>query len=55
MISSRSIHLSKNSINSLFLTAADAGGDVKKEEHSSIAGGIAIWDNHSGNLFSSSS
>jgi hypothetical protein len=28
---------------------ADAGEDVEKEEHSSIAGGIAIWYNHSGN------
>jgi hypothetical protein len=28
---------------------ADAGEDVKKEEHSSIAGGIASWYNHSGN------
>jgi hypothetical protein len=27
---------------------ADAGEDVKKEEHSSIAGGIASWYNHSG-------
>jgi hypothetical protein len=29
---------------------ADAGEDVEKEEHSSIAGGIARWENHSGNL-----
>jgi hypothetical protein len=28
---------------------ADAGVDVEKEEHSSIAGGIASWYNHSGN------
>jgi hypothetical protein len=27
---------------------ADAGEDVEKEEHSSIAGGIASWYNHSG-------
>jgi hypothetical protein len=27
---------------------ADAGKDVEKEEHSSIAGGIASWYNHSG-------
>jgi hypothetical protein len=27
----------------------DAGEDVEKEEHSSIAGGIASWYNHSGN------
>jgi hypothetical protein len=25
------------------------GEDVEKEEHSSIAGGIANWCNHSGN------
>jgi len=28
---------------------ADAGEDVEKEEHSSIAGGIANWNNHFGN------
>ena len=28
---------------------ADAGEDVEKEEHSSIAGEIASWYNHSGN------
>jgi hypothetical protein len=27
----------------------DAGEDVEKKEHSSIAGGIANWCNHSGN------
>ena len=27
---------------------ADAGEDVEKEEHSSIAGRIASWYNHSG-------
>ena len=31
------------------------GEDVDKEEHSSIAGGIASWYNHSGNQFGSSS
>jgi hypothetical protein len=30
---------------------ADAGEDVEKEEHSSIAGGIASWYNHFGNQF----
>jgi hypothetical protein len=30
---------------------ADAGEDVEKEEHSSIAGGIASWDNYLGNQF----
>jgi hypothetical protein len=34
---------------------ADAGEDVEKEEHSSIAGGIASWYNHSGNQSGSSS
>jgi hypothetical protein len=34
---------------------ADAGKDVEKEEHSSTAGGIAIWFNHSGNQFGVSS
>jgi hypothetical protein len=30
---------------------ADAGKDVEKEEHSSIAGGAASWYDHSGNQF----
>jgi hypothetical protein len=34
---------------------ADAGEDVEKEEHSSISGGIASWNNHSGNQYGSSS
>jgi hypothetical protein len=34
---------------------ADAGEDVEKEKHFSIAGGIASWYNHSGNQFGSSS
>jgi hypothetical protein len=34
---------------------ADAGEDVEKEKHSSIAGRIASWYNHSGNQFGSSS
>jgi hypothetical protein len=33
----------------------DAVEDVEKKEHSSIVGGIASWNNHSGNQFSSSS
>jgi hypothetical protein len=32
---------------------ADAGEDVEKEEHFSIAGGIASWYNHSRNQFGS--
>jgi hypothetical protein len=34
---------------------ADAGKVLEKEEHSSIAGGIARWYNHSGNQFCGSS
>jgi hypothetical protein len=34
---------------------ADAGKDVGKEEHSSIFGWIASWNNHSGNQFGRSS
>jgi hypothetical protein len=34
---------------------ADAALDVRKEEHFSIAGGIARWYNHSGNQFCGSS
>jgi hypothetical protein len=34
---------------------ADAGEDVGKKEHSSIAGGISRWYNHSGNQFGGSS
>jgi hypothetical protein len=30
---------------------ADMGKDVEKEEHCSIAGGIATWYNHSGNQY----
>ena len=34
---------------------ADADEDVEKEDHSSIAGGIASWYNNSGNQFGGSS
>ena len=34
---------------------ADAFKDVEKEEHSSIAGGTASWQNHFGNQSGSSS
>jgi hypothetical protein len=34
---------------------ADAGKDVEKEKHSSIAGGIASWYNHFENQSGSSS
>jgi rare lipoprotein A (peptidoglycan hydrolase) len=34
---------------------ADTGEDVEKEEHSSIADGIASWYNHSGNQSACSS
>jgi hypothetical protein len=33
----------------------DAGKDVEKKEHSSVAGEIASWYNHSGNQFGGSS
>jgi hypothetical protein len=33
----------------------NVGEVVEKDEHSSIAGGIASWYNHSGNLFGGSS
>jgi hypothetical protein len=87
LISFRSIHLSKNFINLLFLIAASSlviremqikttlrfcltpvrmdkiknsvdsrcGEDVEKEEHYSIASGIASCYNHSGNQFGGSS
>jgi hypothetical protein len=34
---------------------AEAGEDVEKEEHSSIAGGIASWYNDTGNQYDGSS
>jgi hypothetical protein len=34
---------------------ADAGEDVEKEEHSSTAGGIPSWYNHTGNQSGGSS
>jgi hypothetical protein len=34
---------------------SNTGKDVEKEEHSSIAGGIANWYNHSGNQSGGSS
>jgi hypothetical protein len=34
---------------------ADAGKDVEKEEHYSIAGVIVSWYHHSGNQFGGSS
>jgi hypothetical protein len=34
---------------------AETGEDVEKEGHSSIAGGIASWDNPSGNQSDGSS
>jgi hypothetical protein len=33
----------------------DAGKDVEEEDHSSLAGGIASWYNHSGNQSGGSS
>ena len=40
---------------SKFQVPADAGEDVEKEQHSSTAGGIASWYNHSGNQSGGSS
>jgi hypothetical protein len=37
------------------LVPADAAEDMEKKGHSSIAGGIANWYNHSGDQFSDSS
>jgi hypothetical protein len=41
-------------LRSKFQIAADTGEDVEKEEHFSIAGGIASWYNNSGNEFGGS-
>ena len=51
-------HTSQNGYNQKFSSrwmTADAGEDVEKEEHSSLAGVIASWYNHSGNQSGSSS
>jgi hypothetical protein len=48
-------HTSQNGLGSKIHVTADAGEDVEKEEHSSIAGGIASLYNHSGNQSGSSS
>jgi hypothetical protein len=42
-------------LSSKFQVTADAGKDVEKEEHYSIAGGTESWYNYSGNQFGSSS
>jgi hypothetical protein len=34
---------------------SDAGKNIEEEEHSSVAGGIAVWYNHPGNQFGGSS
>jgi hypothetical protein len=48
-------HLTKSEwLKSKTQVTADAGEDVEKEEHSSIAGGIASWYNHSENQFGGS-
>jgi hypothetical protein len=47
-------HTSQNGWSKIQVTA-DAGEDVDKEEHSSIAGGIASLYNHSGSQSGSSS
>jgi hypothetical protein len=38
-------HISQNGQDKKTQVTADAGEDVEKEEHSSIAGGIASWYN----------
>jgi hypothetical protein len=48
-------HTSYNGLRSKIHVTADAGKDVEKEKHSSIAGRIASWYNHSGNQFGNSS
>jgi hypothetical protein len=48
-------HLTPVGLRSKTQVTADAGKDVQKEEHSSIAGGIASWYNHSGNQSGGSS
>jgi hypothetical protein len=47
-------HTSQNWLRSKIQVTADAGKNVEKEEHSSIAGGIASLYNHSGNQFGNS-
>jgi hypothetical protein len=48
-------HLTPEWLRSKTQVTADAGEDVEKEEHSSIAGGIINWYNHSGNQSGGSS
>ena len=48
-------HTSTEWLRSKIQVTARAGEDVEKEEHSSIAGGIVSWYNHSGNQFGGSS
>jgi hypothetical protein len=48
-------HTSQKWLRSKIQVTADAGEDVEKKEHSSIAGGIASLYNHSGNQSGGSS
>jgi hypothetical protein len=48
-------HTSQNGYSQKIQVTVDAGKDVEKEEHSSIAGGIASLYNHSGNQSGGSS
>jgi hypothetical protein len=50
----RSIARQSEWLRSKSQVTADAGEDVEKEEHSSIASGFASWYNHSGNQSGSS-
>jgi hypothetical protein len=47
------LHTSQNGGSKTQVTA-DAGKDVEKDDHSSIAGGVESWYNHSGNKSGSS-
>jgi hypothetical protein len=51
------IHLSVSSYHecSFVIALTHSGNDVEDKEHSSIAGGILSWYNHSGNHFGGSS
>ena len=47
--------ISSTSVKMAKIKNSGDGEYVEKEEHSSIAGGISSWYNHSGNLSGSSS
>jgi hypothetical protein len=49
------LHVGAKWLRSKTQVTADAGKDMKKKKHSSIAGGNASWYNQFGNHFGSSS